>query len=124
VEALEKLFMIESAIFSLIVLSHNSHDLLRAEYNTVSKKIKDMDPFLNLAPSDFAVGIAGQIMKESRHKAINRELQLISRWVEWAMCLVGDIKQLLGITQWWQQSDAEYQKNASIHFQQEVCLHC
>ncbi len=115
--------MIESAIFSLIVLSHNSHDLLRAEYNTVSKKIKDMDPFLNLAPSDFAVGIAGQIMKESRHKAINRELQLISRWVEWAMCLVGDIKQLLGITQWWQQSDAEYQKmHQYISNKKFVCI--
>jgi len=39
------------------------------------------------------------------------------------MCLVGDIKQLLGITQWWQQSDAEYQKmHQYISNKKFVCI--
>jgi hypothetical protein len=69
-----------------------------------------MDPFLNLAPSDFAVDIAGQIVKNSKHEAINRELRLISGRLERAVRVVDDIERLLGITPRWQRSDAEYQK--------------
>jgi len=69
-----------------------------------------MDPFLNLAPSDFAVDIAGQIMKNSKHEAINRELRLISGRLERAARVVDDIERLLGITPRWQRSDADYQK--------------
>ena len=69
-----------------------------------------MDPFLNLAPSDFAVDIAGQIVKESKHEAINRELRLISGRMERAIRMVDDVERLLGIAQRWQRSDAEYQK--------------
>jgi hypothetical protein len=68
-----------------------------------------MDPFLNLAPSDFAFDIAGQLVKESKHEAINRELRLISGRMERAVRVVGDIERLLGITQRWRPSDAEYQ---------------
>ena len=80
------------------------------EYNAVSKLIDDMDPFLNLTPSDFAVDMAGQIVKNSKHEAVNRELRLISGQLEQAACVVDDIEQLLGITPWWQRSDADYQK--------------
>ena len=69
-----------------------------------------MDPFLNLTPSDFDVDIAGQIVKGSKHEAINRELRLISRRMEWAVRMVDNIERLLGITQRWKQSDAEYRK--------------
>jgi len=69
-----------------------------------------MDPFLNLAPSDFTVDITGQIVKNSKHEAINRELRLISGRLEQAAHVVDDIEQLLGITPWWQRSDADYQK--------------
>src|SRR6266576_2644527 len=69
-----------------------------------------MDPFLNLAPSDFAVDIAGQIVKESKHEAINRELRLIGGRMERAVRMVDDIERLLGITQRWQRSDPKYQE--------------
>jgi hypothetical protein len=80
------------------------------EYDTVSKKIREMDPFLNLAPSDFAADNAGQLAKESEHKVINRELRLISGRMERAERMVDDIERLLGITQRWRQSDPKYQE--------------
>jgi len=69
-----------------------------------------MDPFLNLAPSDFAVDIAGQIMKQSKHEMINRELQLISGQMEQAVRMVDDVERLLGIMQQWQRSDASIKR--------------
>jgi hypothetical protein len=69
-----------------------------------------MDPFLNLAPSDFAVEVAGQIVKESKHEAVNRELRLIGGRMERAVHMVDNVERLLGIAQRWQRSDAEYQK--------------
>jgi hypothetical protein len=61
-----------------------------------------MDPFLNLAPSDFAVDVAGQIMKESKHEAVNRELRLIGGRMERAVHMVDNVERLLGIAQQWQ----------------------
>jgi hypothetical protein len=78
------------------------YDLSSTEYNAVSKSIDDMDPFLNLAPSDFAVDIAEQIVKNSKHEAINRELRLISGRLERAVRVVDNIERLLGITPRWQ----------------------
>lgn len=69
-----------------------------------------MDPFLNLVSSDFAVNIAGQLVKESKHEAINRELRLISGRLERAVRMVDNIERLLGIVNRWQRSDTEYQK--------------
>jgi hypothetical protein len=69
-----------------------------------------MGPFLNLAPSDFDADMAGQIVKNSKHEAINRELRLISGRLERAARVVDDTEQLLGATPRWQRSDADYQK--------------
>ena len=80
------------------------------EYNAVSKSINDMNPFLNFTPSDFAVDNARQIVKNSKHEAINRELRLISGRLERAARVVDDTERLLGITPRWQRSDADYQK--------------
>jgi hypothetical protein len=69
-----------------------------------------MDPFLNLAPSDFTDDIAGQIMKKSKHEAITRELTLINGRLERAARVADDIERVLGVTPRWQRSDADYQK--------------
>ena len=69
-----------------------------------------MDPFLNLALSDFAVDMARQIVKNSKHEAINRELKLINGRSERAARVVDDTERLLGITTRWKRSDADYQK--------------
>ena len=84
---------------NIVILSYNS---FRREYNAVSKSIDDLDPFLNLAPNDFAIDIADQIVKKSKHEAISRELRLINGQLERAMHVVDNIEQLLGITPWWQ----------------------
>ncbi len=84
---------------NIVILSYNS---FRREYNAVSKSIDDLDPFLNLAPNDFAIDIADQIVKKSKHEAISRELRLINGQLERAMHVVDNIEQLPGITPWWQ----------------------
>jgi hypothetical protein len=83
------------------------------EQDTIRKKIEDMDPFMNLAPKDFPVDTTGQnrerIVKESKHKAIDRELQVIGGRLERAVHMVDNIERLLGITPRWQRSDSKYQ---------------
>jgi hypothetical protein len=61
-----------------------------------------MDPFLNLASSDFTDHIARQIMKKSKHEAITRELMLINGRLEQAARVADDIERVLGVTPWWQ----------------------
>lgn len=68
-----------------------------------------MDPFLNLVPSDFAVDIAGQIVKSSKHEAINRELRLINGRLDRAAREVDDAERALGPPSRWQRSDPDYQ---------------
>lgn len=65
---------------------------------------------MNLVPSDFTVGMAGQVVKNSEHEAISRELRLINGRLERAARVVDDMERLLCIRHRWQQSDAEYQK--------------
>jgi hypothetical protein len=49
-------------------------------------------------------------VKKSKHEAIDKELQLVSARLEWAACIIDDVKRLLGIKNRWAQDDAEYRK--------------
>lgn len=49
-------------------------------------------------------------MKKSRHIAIDKERQAISRRLERAECNVDNVERLLGVEPRWQRGDAEYQK--------------
>jgi len=55
-----------------------SHFLPRAEYDNVRKMIDRLDPFLMLTERKFASNMANQVVKTSKHEAIDRELQLIT----------------------------------------------
>jgi hypothetical protein len=57
-----------------------------------------MDPFVYLTPNDFTVDIAEQIVKNSKHEAINREVGLISGRLEWAARMADDTERLLSYT--------------------------
>jgi hypothetical protein len=57
-----------------------------------------MDPFVNLASSDFDGGVDNASQKNSKHEAINRELNLINGRLERAHRVVDDIERLLGFT--------------------------
>ena len=57
-----------------------------------------MDPFVYLTPNDFTVDIAEQIVKNSKHEAINREVGLISGRLEWAARMADDTEWLLSYT--------------------------
>ncbi len=59
---------------------------------------------------DFATNITDQVVKKSKHVAIDKERQAISRWLEWAERNVNNVEHLLGVKQCWQWGDAEYQK--------------
>jgi len=85
--------------------------------------INGISPFLNLTEHDFATNIADQVVKKSKHIAIDKEWQVISRWLDWAEHNVDSVKHLVGIEQRWQQGDAEYQKILKhINNRKFVCL--
>jgi hypothetical protein len=87
-----------------------SHFLPREEYDAVRKKIDEVGPFLTISVHDFASGIADEIMRKSKHQAIDREMQRINRQMDRAQRSVDDIERLLGIETRWLRSDAEYRK--------------
>lgn len=72
--------------------------------------INGISPFLNLTEHNFTTNIADQVVKKSKHVAIDKERQVISRRLEWAEHNVDNVERLLGIDQHWQRGDAEYQK--------------
>jgi hypothetical protein len=49
-------------------------------------------------------------VKKSKHVAIDKEWQAISRRLEQAKRNVDHVERLLGVEQCWQRGDAEYQK--------------
>jgi len=59
---------------------------------------------------DFAINITNQVVKKSKHVAIDKEQQAISQRLEWAEHNVNNVEHLLGVEQRWQRGDAEYQK--------------
>jgi len=94
----------------LLRLVMQSHFLPRAEYDNVRKMIDVLDPFLMLTERKFASNMANQIVKTSKHEAIDRELQLITTQMERAARSVDDVKRLLGIKNRWRRDDTEYVK--------------
>lgn len=72
--------------------------------------INGISPFLNLTEHDFATNVADQVVKKSKHVAIDKERQVISRRLERAEHNVDSVERLVGIEQRWQRGDAEYQK--------------
>jgi hypothetical protein len=72
--------------------------------------INGISPFLNLTEHDFATNVADQVVKKSKHVAIDKEWQVISQWLERAEHNVDSVERLVGIEQHWQHGDAEYQK--------------
>ena len=74
------------------------------------KKIDEVGPFLNLTEHDFSVGFSNEVMRKSKHEAIDRELRLIRARQERAVRAVDDIKRLIGIKMRWQRDDTEYQE--------------
>jgi hypothetical protein len=75
----------------------------------VRKKIDEVGPFLNLTELDFSVGFSDEVVRKSKHEAIDRELRLISARQERAARAIDDVERLIGIKTRWQRDDAEYQ---------------
>ncbi len=76
-----------------------------------------------LTEHNFTTNIPNWLVKKSRYKAVDRELQLISGWLECAACAVDDAERLLGVKEWWQQGDTEYQKMLEyISSRKFVCI--
>jgi hypothetical protein len=74
-----------------------SHFLPREEHHAVRKMIDEVGPFLTVSKHDFASGTAGDVMKKSKHEAIDRELQHIDRKMDRAQRSTDDVERLLGI---------------------------
>jgi hypothetical protein len=82
----------------------------RKDYKTIQAEIECIDPFLTLTQYEFAANVADQVIKSSRHEAIDRELRLVTGRMERAARVVDDTERLLGIDKRWQRDDVQYQK--------------
>jgi len=86
-----------------------SHFCLRRQYNCAQDRMKGLGP-LNLTEHKFASGIADQVVKTSKHEAINKELRTICGRIDRATDFVDTLERQLCIKTRWQRDDAEYVK--------------
>ena len=73
--------------------------LPREQLDSIQQVINRTSPFLNLTQHDFATGIADQVVKKSKHIAIDKEQQVITQRLEQAECNIDHVKHLLGVEQ-------------------------
>jgi hypothetical protein len=82
---------------------------LRKKYNSIIERIKGLGPLV-LTEYEFASGVANQVMKKSKHDALNRELWAVSLQIDHATQIVDTFKEELCIETRWQWDDTQYVK--------------
>ena len=72
---------------------------LKNQYNHIMGRIKRLGPLV-LTKHEFASGVANQVMKKSKHDALNRELQAINLQIDCVTQIVDTFEEELCIETW------------------------
>jgi hypothetical protein len=78
---------------------------LRKKYNSIIERIKGCGPLV-LTEYKFTSGVADQVVKKSKHDALNRELWVISLQINCTTQIVNTFEEELCIETQWQWDDA------------------